>query len=227
MNEIKQRHKIISAYDNIAQKKKGLHSLPGSISYYFQQKMKTRINSMVSKESSTIADIGCGRGDLSIMMAQTHPHTRVYGLDASIWMIQRAQELKKITKTENVSFSVHDIHFPLQNKYDTTVMLGVLLYISPSALKKVITNICIGTKKEIIIEIKNKHCPYYPIKVFKHRLLIPDVKMYGHTITEMKRLFSQQGLFLMKINPLFGISLLSPTIILKFARQKLLQKKAY
>lgn len=57
------------------------------------------------RDPEVVVDLGCGPGQLTATLTQRWPRARVYGLDSSPEMIQRAQE----HATDRLSFSVADL----------------------------------------------------------------------------------------------------------------------
>ncbi|MBV7335808.1 class I SAM-dependent methyltransferase [Chloroflexi bacterium TSY] len=55
---------------------------------------------------ATIADVGCGHGVSTILMAQAFPHSHFHGFDIHPGSIQRATELAQQAEVTNVSFEV-------------------------------------------------------------------------------------------------------------------------
>ena len=57
---------------------------------------------------ATVADIGCGLGSSSILMAKTFPNSKIYGYDFHEPSIIKAREKAKIEGVDNIEFAVSD-----------------------------------------------------------------------------------------------------------------------
>lgn len=74
-----------------------------------------------------IADIGCGRGSSSVLMAKTYPNSKVFGYDLHEPSIQDARSKASIADLNNIEFKVSDASsIPVHRGYDFACIFDAL-----------------------------------------------------------------------------------------------------
>ena len=104
--------------------------------------------------SESIADIGCGPGNLIGLISQKYPGKLYYGFDFSISAIEAARD-----KFDNIRFQLHDIYEPLEISFDTVICsetLEHLLY--PS---KALNNIINATMQTCVLTVPDGRLDNY------------------------------------------------------------------
>lgn len=98
----------------------------GSWSWYFRKSYIAALeiaNNHIDLRNKTVVDLGCGTGELSMLLSNTQKTKKVYGIDISSQMINKAN--KKLQNTNsNVEFicsSASDI--PLNNSSTDVIFL--------------------------------------------------------------------------------------------------------
>ena len=79
------------------------------------------LNFKIFDSSKSIADIGCGPGNLIGMISQKYPDKTYYGFDFSMSAIEAARR-----KFDKIHFRLHDIYEPLEQSFDTVICSGHL-----------------------------------------------------------------------------------------------------
>ncbi len=109
----------------------------------------------ISLDNKTIADIGCGNGNLLVSITKTFTPSKIYGFDFAESALTQAKE-----KLPNGSFNEHDIYNPLPQKYDMlcTEVLEHLLH-PEVALKNLINGMT--EKGNLFITVPNGRIDTY------------------------------------------------------------------
>lgn len=194
-------------FDNVAKTKKGDYQLEkdtNRLSNFIQNKnRKIILNSIGYKEN--ILDIGCGNGEF----------TNELNKIAKTTAIDISEEMIKIAKKNfpNIDFIASSIYkLPFQEKtFSTVVCLNTIHHIKD--IEAAIRELCRITKKQILIEIKNKNSVNY----LRRRLIKNQEYLWkASTVKEMKNLFNNYNFKLYKKYNI--IPLLNPVYILDFRR---------
>ena len=75
---------------------------------------------------ATVADIGCGLGSSSILMAKTFPNSKIYGYDFHEPSIIKAREKAEIEGVTNIEFAVSDAKNIPEKGYDFACIFDAL-----------------------------------------------------------------------------------------------------
>ena len=75
---------------------------------------------------ATVADIGCGLGSSSILMAKTFPNSKIYGYDFHEPSIIKAREKAEIEGVSNIEFAVSDAKNIPEKGYDFACIFDAL-----------------------------------------------------------------------------------------------------
>lgn len=78
------------------------------------------------KAGAKVADIGCGYGSSTILMAQTYPNSTIIGYDFHQPSIEKAQKKAKDAGVTNVSFEVSTAKDIPQNEFDFACIFDAL-----------------------------------------------------------------------------------------------------
>lgn len=222
-NKIQKHYKDTKKFfDEAALKKRGHYNKKDSVPYKTQQSVRNIVLTLmkVGKENyGKILDAGCGNGEFSISLSQQFPASKITGIDYSEDMIKLCEHAKEDKRCGSLEFKVANLlNTPFDdNEFDITVSVNTIHHIHKKDLDRAIEEIARITKKTVILEIKNRNTPYYPIKKIKSRLL-SGITVYVTTVKEIERLFGKYGFKLTNITPIFKFAILSPIIVLKFKR---------
>ncbi len=110
----------------------------------------------ISLDNKTIADIGCGNGNLLVSITKTFTPSKIYGFDFAESALTQAKE-----KLPNGSFNEHDIYNPLPQKYDMLLCTEVLEHLlhPEVALKNLINGMT--EKGNLFIKVPNGRIDTY------------------------------------------------------------------
>lgn len=74
-----------------------------------------------------IADIGCGRGSSSVLMAETYPNSNVFGYDLHEPSIDDARSKASIANLSNIEFKISNASsIPVNREYDLACIFDAL-----------------------------------------------------------------------------------------------------
>ena len=222
-NKIQKHYKDTKKFfDEAAASKEGYYNKKESIPYKTQQSVRNIVLTLMKGDEDNynkILDAGCGNGEFSISLAQLFHASRITGIDYSEDMIKLCEHAKE-DKEDNIEFKVANLlNTPFDDsEFDITVCINTIHHIHKKDLDRTIEEIARITKKTIILEIKNRNTPYYPIKKLRGRLLDPGITVYATTVKEMERLFEIYRFKLTHVTPIFTFKIFSPIIVLRFDR---------
>ncbi len=132
----------------------------------------------VLKKNSKVLDIGCGEGNIGLLLAQKN--NDVTGVDISSKAISVAQKKAKILNLKDkTTFLVQDAHYlKLKNKFDIAICIEVLEHVKDDT--RIIKNIYKQLKKTgtLIITVPSKNAPLYKLK---------SIKAYDQKIGHLRR----------------------------------------
>ncbi|MFL2698323.1 MAG: class I SAM-dependent methyltransferase [Gammaproteobacteria bacterium] len=78
------------------------------------------------KSGGKVADIGCGLGSTTILMAETYPNSHIYGYDFHVPSIEEAQERAKEKGLTNITFEVRDSKDIPDSDFDAACIFDAL-----------------------------------------------------------------------------------------------------
>ena len=78
------------------------------------------------KVGGKVADIGCGFGTTSILMAEAYPNSHIYGYDFHAPSIEQAQERAKEKGLTNITFEVRDSQNIPESDFDVACIFDAL-----------------------------------------------------------------------------------------------------
>jgi len=165
---------------------------------------------------STLIDIGCGRGDFAMQMAQRYPHlTKIYGCDFSKETLSIARQ--NAASLKNITFWEADLlDMPFEDKqFDVAICINVLHHIHKDNLAKAVGQLSRVTRKYLILEIKNDDNFYYH---YIHPKSFSGITVYITSVKVLNRLFKEYGFRLKKQHGIFLFNWLSPLVLLVYEK---------
>jgi len=112
------------------------------------------LNLKVFDSSKSIADIGCGPGNLIGLISQKYPDKTYYVFDFSIGAIEAARR-----KFDSVHFQLHDIYEPFEISFDTVICSETLEHLLDP--HKALKNLLNATLKSCILTIPDGRIDNY------------------------------------------------------------------
>lgn len=164
--------------------------------YYKQEKIKCYIRYF--KNEDTILDVGCA--DLNYTLDFVDNGFKVTGMDLSDSQIH-AGKFKAEEKGRDIPLIVGDAeHLPFKDKsFDTCISMSTLIFVpDPQEVIKELTRV---SKKNIIIDVPNKICPYYSVmdKLLRSGLFGFEVQGKQFHENEIKKMFKDTEFGVVKI----------------------------
>jgi ubiquinone/menaquinone biosynthesis C-methylase UbiE len=184
------------------------------------RRMALRVLDKLSEKSpgniSTLIDVGCGRGDFTIQIAQQCPYlTKIYGCDFSKETLSIAQ--KDAASLEKITFQEANLlDMPFEDKqFDAAICINVLHHIHKDDLPRAVKQLSRITKKYLILEIKNDDNPYYH---YFHPKSFRGITVYITSVKVLNKLFKEHGFRLKKQHGIFLFNWLSPLVLLVYEK---------
>jgi len=166
-----------------------------------------------------ILDVGCGRGDLTIALANRYPHlTGLRGSDFCHEALEIA--IADAQSHKNVFFQEANVlEMPFkEGSFDVTLCINVLHHIYDSDLEIALRELARITKKYLILEIKNKNNPYY--KSITSRSVHPGARLAVFTSSpdQIGAMLSSCRFQIMQAKGLVPVMWLSPLLVQVYKR---------
>jgi SAM-dependent methyltransferase len=112
------------------------------------------IGSNVMDKALSLADIGCGPGNLINMIEKKWPNMRLFGFDFSINAINVAR-----LKVPSAIFNTHDIYKPLNDQFDIVLCCETLEHLLYPA--KALENVLSATRQVCILTVPDGRMDTY------------------------------------------------------------------
>lgn len=104
-----------------------IHGTPHIAKFIQGHYFAKNINNLISKEISTVLDIGCGPGDFSFYLAEKHPYLNIDALDFNKEAIKNAIERMNHKYHNEIKFINSEFQsFNFKSKYDLVLCVEVL-----------------------------------------------------------------------------------------------------
>ena len=207
-------------FNEIALAHMGYFNDQNSFAYKQQTKLEEMAINMISNKSQKIIDVGCGRGNLTLYLADIFPEKKIVGIDFSDEMISIANENKKRFNVENVFYKLENIDAISfdANHFDTLICINVLHHVSKSNLSKVLKEFARITSSEIILEIKNSISPYYYFKKLRIKFET-GLNIFGTSYNNLNQIFTNYGFSISKRNSWGNLGrYFSPNLLVKLRK---------
>lgn len=217
MKENKHYKDTLKYFEDVASTQNGKYDSLEGLAMRIQKGVREAILSMVDVSGESIADVGCGRGDFSSVLAGIFPDKKITGIDFSEGMLEVARK----SHTNDITFiqsSVTDIQAD-DRSFSSVVCLNTLHHLQPEDFPKAISELCRVAGRQVIVEIKNNISPYHIIK----KVVVPKsigANIYGSNILSVKKLFRQNGYVVNRTWSLWGATALASPIICVSAVRK-------
>lgn len=128
---------------------------PEVLKFYKDVTEKIKANN-ISLDNKSIADVGCGNGNLLVNLNKAFSPAHIYGFDFSTSAINQSKE-----KIPNGHFSEHDIYNPLPQKFDMIFCTEVIEHLlhPEIALKNLVEGM--NDKGSLFITVPNGRLDTY------------------------------------------------------------------
>lgn len=174
---------------------------------------------LISKENSTLLDVGCGNGIFLNHLAEHASLTRMVGTD-------RSETALKMVKCEKVISEISDLPFS-DNEFDCSTCLEVLEHLPQETFAKALTEISRVTSKYIIITVPynerlsegQTECPMCTSKFNS------SFHLRSFSDNYMKNMFNEHGFSCIKTEVFFPFKMNFGAKFLQKIEQKLKSKK--
>lgn len=165
---------------------------------------------------SSLIDVGCGRGDFTIEIAQRFPQfSKVSGCDFSKETLSMAQ--RNSASLERITFhkaNLLDMPFK-NNQFDVAICINVLHHIPENDLPKAIEQLSRITTKYLIVEIKNDDNFYYH---YIHPKSFSGITVHLTSLGQLNPLLKSHSFRLKKQQGIFLFNWLSPLLLLTYEK---------
>jgi SAM-dependent methyltransferase len=121
---------------------------------YYNRLIDFLKNSHIMEGAISVADIGCGPGNLISMIAKNWPDKNLYGFDFSTNALNIARG-----KVKNVTFQRHDIYEPFSARFDTVLCCETLEHLLYPA--KALGNVLDATQKICVLTVPDGRIDTY------------------------------------------------------------------
>lgn len=167
------------------------------------------------RPSEKILDAGCAYGLFTGELGVQFKTADIVGIDFSPGMIRLAKENVKLP---NVSFYKADLlKLNFQPKvFEITFCLDTLHHILPADLEKVLIALARVTRKELILEIKNRGLAK---RITKRLGRLRSINIYETKKKNVNNIMNKAGFRLVGVKPILGVEAISPITLLRFIRE--------
>ncbi len=205
-------------FDTLAKESQGHYDTP--ISHYVQQRVRKHVLAMLHTRSETVLDAGCGRGDVSVLLANHFPQARITGVDFSTGMLHVGMQQSQELGLGNISFYAADLrHLPFADQaFTATLCINTLTHFPRKSVRQPIAELARVTHSEVVIEIKNNLSPIHIISKARLHFSRPELLIYGTNLFVMKRMWQEHGFKLATVRGVLGPSLIAPIMVLCFQK---------
>jgi SAM-dependent methyltransferase len=162
-----------------------------------------------------LLDAGCGRGDFTLALAERYPQLEeVLGCDFSPELLALARS--SAAGNPRVSFSAGDLtSLPFEPaSVDVVVCLNVLHHIRRERRPAALGELARVSARTLLLEIKNAESLYFGM----HSRRVEGVEIFPATVTEVRDRLRSGGFELVGRHAIFGLTWLSPLVVLHFER---------
>lgn len=195
-------------YDKVAEQRL-VADLEKQATYAAARELKRFLNFLALKKKSSILEIGCGTGGMTIpLLRQGH---KVVGTEVSgkslkaLWEFAKKERVDKNLLTLKTDFVNEKTAQKYKNKFDTALFVGVIHHLDPENLKKIFTNVVGAVKKGglvVAFEPNPLNPFYYPWYLWREIKNTPNVSRWQTekgmltttNIWSLKGLFKKTGL---------------------------------
>ncbi len=169
----------------------------GPMSYYFHAAYK-KVYMLICRsinEKDIIADIGCGTGEMTLMLSELVPKGKVIGCDISPKMINVAKEKKARYKASNIAFKVlkyEKLLNQLEN-YDWVICMNAFHHFSNHSdfffmMNKILKN----EGRVLILDLVKDNC-FRKLWVYISMVVFREKEVEYHSSEEIRNYFYQAG----------------------------------
>jgi S-adenosylmethionine-diacylgycerolhomoserine-N-methlytransferase len=169
------------------------------------------IKEMKISEGERVLEIGCGTGRNLIILAEKHPRTRFFGLDASAAMLETAQRKIQTKKIDNITLKTaladdfsFDKTFDLKQKFDV-IFFSYSISMIPSwkqTIRNALKNLEAGKSFYIVDFYTQSELPRWFGKILQDWLKQFHVKYPDDLIPFLKSL-QKDGLGKLSVKSIF------------------------
>jgi ubiquinone/menaquinone biosynthesis C-methylase UbiE len=162
-----------------------------------------------------VLDAGCGRGDFTLAMADRYPKLEeILGCDFSPELLDLAR--KSAAGRPRIRFATGELSgLPYADAdVDASVCLNVLHHIPHDRQRAALLELARVSKSTLLLEIKNARSPYFRM----HSQRVEGIAIFPSTVETIERGLRPAGFKLVRGYPIFGLTWLSPLVVLHFER---------
>jgi len=168
-------------------------------------------------ESSSLVDLGCGNGDLTLQISEEHQQlTKVVGTDFSAECV--ALSRRNTAERPTISFERADLRelpYP-DGCFDIAMCLDTLHHVRAEDHRQVFREVARVSRHHLLVEIKNQRNLYYG---HLHRTTMDGLEVYPTTVERLSEAVAGFGFRLRAKRGIFWLERLSPLVVLAFERE--------